>query len=130
METNNNNQQPGQLSDKQIQDNKYTEERQKETKGQTHNTTLAAGNIGTAVTAQVDPHNNSGLANTGTNISYEGATAPGSGGSMGTGYTSGKTGDDPKIRTNTDFVQGEVGKHYDKAEGDDTNKEGTADVSE
>jgi hypothetical protein len=41
---------------------------------------------------------------TGTNVSYEGATAPGAGGSVGTGYASGQAALDERIRTNPDFV--------------------------
>lgn len=39
------------------------------------------------------------LSNTGTNITYEGATAPAGGGSVGTGQASGKDATDPRIAT-------------------------------
>lgn len=63
---------------------------------------LQAAAAGRSATAQVDPHSNSGLANTGTNISYEGPTAPGAGGSVGTGYASGKSAVDPTISTTSE----------------------------
>ena len=65
--------------------------------------------MGRSATEQVDPHSNSGLANTGTNISYEGATAPGAGGSVGSGYASGKSADDETISTNSDYAQNRGG---------------------
>jgi len=70
---------------------------------------LRAASLGRSATAQVDAHSNSGLANTGTNISYEGATAPGSGGSVGTGYASGKEATGEKISTNSDYEQNRGG---------------------
>ncbi len=91
-------------------------------KGGIHNNALYAAGMGRAATAQVDPHSNSGLANTGTNISYEGPTAPGAGGSEGTGYTSGQSNTGQTISTDSDYEQagiGAVGKHFDKAEGND-----------
>ncbi len=91
-------------------------------KGGIHNNALYAAGMGRAATAQVDPHNNSALANTGTNISYDGPTAPGAGGSEGTGYTSGQAATGQSIATDLDYEQagvGAVGKHFDKAEGDD-----------
>jgi hypothetical protein len=63
---------------------------------------LQAASVGRSATEQVNPHSNSGLANTGTNISYEGPTAPGAGGSVGTGYASGKSAVDPTISTSSD----------------------------
>ena len=75
-----------------------------------------------SATAQVDPHNNRGLANTGTNISYEGATAPGSGGSVGTGYASGKEATGEKIRTGSDYSQGRTGKAAQKKKASKTKK--------
>lgn len=88
-------------------------------KGGIHNNALYAASLGRPATAQVNPHSTSDLANTGTNISYEGPTAPGSGGSAGTGYTSGQADTGSSIATDSDYEQAAVGKHYDKAEGDD-----------
>ena len=53
---------------------------------------LLAASLGRSATAQVRRHSagDAGLATTGTNVSYEGATAPGGGGSVGTGYASGQ----------------------------------------
>jgi hypothetical protein len=68
-----------------------------------------AASIGRSATAQVSRHSGSGLASTGTNISYEGATAPGAGGSVGTGFASGKEAVDEKIHTNSDFEQNRGG---------------------
>ena len=45
-----------------------------------HNNALYAASVGRPATAQVDPHSNRWVANTGTNISYEGPTAAGAGG--------------------------------------------------
>jgi hypothetical protein len=88
-------------------------------KGGIHNNALYAAGMGRPATAQVNPHNTRDMAQTGTNISYEGATAPGAGGSSGTGYTSGQPGTGASIATDSDYEQAAVGKHYDKAEGDD-----------
>ena len=49
------------------------------------------------------------LAKTGTNVVYEGATAPGGGGSVGTGYASGKQAVDATISSNSDFAQNRGG---------------------
>ena len=100
------------------QDHKNSEH-QDHKKGGIHNNALYAAGMGRPATAQVDPHSNSGLAQTGTNISYEGATAAGSGGSSGTGYTSGQADTGASISTDTDFDQAAVSKHFDKVEGDD-----------
>lgn len=78
-------------------------------KGGIHNNALYAASMGRPVTAQVDPHNNSDLANTGTNISYEGPTAPGSGGSVGSGYTSGQSGVGSSIASVSDYDRAGVG---------------------
>ncbi len=69
---------------------------------------LAAAAVGRAATAQVRAHSKAGnFANTGTNVSYEGATAPGSG--LGTGYTSGQPATGAKITANSDFDQNRGG---------------------
>ena len=72
---------------------------------------LLAANVGRSATARVRRHSASdaGLATTGTNVSYEGATAPGGGGSVGTGYASGQGATGETIRTNTDFEQNRAG---------------------
>ena len=70
---------------------------------------LLAASIGRSATAQVSRHSGSGLASTGTNISYEGATAPGAGGSLGTGFASGKEAVDEMIHTNSDYEQNRGG---------------------
>ncbi len=74
-------------------------------------TSLGAASLGRSATAQARRHSadDAGLASTGTNISYEGATAPGSGGSVGTGYASGQEATGAKIATNSDFVQNRGG---------------------
>jgi hypothetical protein len=66
---------------------------------------LVAASIGRSATAQVRRHIHASFDQTGTNVSYEGATAPGAGGSVGTGYASGQAALDEHIRTNPDFVQ-------------------------
>lgn len=85
-------------------------------KGGIHNNALYAASMGRAATAQVDPHSNRGLANTGTNISYEGPTAAGAGGSVGSGYTSGQSGADSSISTNSDYDQAAIGGKHLKPE--------------
>jgi hypothetical protein len=75
-----------------------------------HNSALAAASLGRSATAQVTAHSGEGaLAMTGTNVSYEGATAPGAGGSVGTGYASGKQAVDATISANSDFAQNRGG---------------------
>ena len=88
-------------------------------KGGIHNNALYAAGMGRPATAQVNPHNTRDMANTGTNVSYEGPTAPGGGGSAGTGYTSGQADTGQSISTSSDYDQAAVGKHFDKAEGED-----------
>lgn len=78
-------------------------------KGHHSSATYAAG-MARSASAQASHHSDRGLASTGTNISYEGATAPGAGGSAGTGYTSGKEGVDEKVRTDSDYDQARVEK--------------------
>lgn len=93
------------------------------------NSTLRAATLVRSASAQVERHSDRGLANTGTNISYEGPTAPGAGGSVGTGYASGKEAVDETIRTNSDFVQNRAahpsGRHdvADDASADDNTEE-------
>ena len=92
-----------------------------------HNSALAAAAVGRSATAQVDPHSNSGLANTGTNISYEGPTAPAAGGSVGTGYASGKEATGETISANSDFDQNRathVNKDAESTAGTDMDAEG------
>lgn len=101
--------QPGQENNK---------DSKKKKKGGIHNNALYAASMGRAATAQVDPHSNRGLANTGTNISYEGATAPGGGGSVGSGYASGKSAAESSISTDWDYDQARVGKGHKKEQED------------
>jgi len=89
-------------------DKKADESKKKNKRGK-HKSALQAASIGRSATAQAHRHSNTGMASTGTNISYEGATAPGAGGSVGTGYASGKEAVDEKIRTNSDFEQNRGG---------------------
>lgn len=74
-------------------------------KGGIHSNALFAASMGRAATAHVDPHSTSGLAQTGTNLSYEGATAPGGGGSAGSGYTTNQTGVESNPVINADITQ-------------------------
>lgn len=48
------------------------------------------------------------MGNTGTNISYEGATAPGAGGSVGTGESSGKSATGATIHTPDSTEEGRI----------------------
>ncbi len=88
-------------------------------KGGIHNNALYAASMGRPATAQVDPHSNSGLANTGTNISYEGPTAPGAGGSSGTGYTSGQADTGQSVATSSDYDQAGVGSQANDTDSDE-----------
>jgi hypothetical protein len=99
-------------------------------KGGIHNNALYAASMGRPATAQVNPHHTDDLANTGTNVSYEGPTAPGSGGSTGTGYTSGQADTGSTLATSSDYDQAAVGKHFDKAEGDDIADEAEDEINE
>lgn len=83
-----------------------SKEESKEKKGGIHNNALYAASMGRAATAQVNPHDNSGLAQTGTNVSYEGPTAPGGGGSAGTGYGSGQSATGSTTITTEDYDKG------------------------
>jgi len=75
-----------------------------------HNNALFAASMGRAATAPVDPHDTSGLAQTGTNTSYEGAIASGGGGSAGSGFTSGQSGVETSISSTSDYGQTIMGK--------------------
>jgi hypothetical protein len=99
--------------------NEHQEGSEHHRKSGIHNNALYAASMGRPATAQVDPHNTRDLANTGTNVSYEGPTAPGAGGSEGTGFTSGQPGTTATIATSSDYDQAAIGKHFDKAEGED-----------
>lgn len=76
-----------------------------------------AADIYRSPTEAVTPQHTSAYANSGTNISYEGATAPGSGGSVGTGEASGQPADGSRITTTRADETGDIGRHGDKAEG-------------
>lgn len=91
------------------------QEKKKKKKG-LHNDALYAASMGRPATGQVDPHSNRGLANTGTNISYEGPTSPGSGGSVGTGYSSGKSAVEPRISTDSDYERARIEKENKDAD--------------
>lgn len=78
-----------------------------------------AADVYRSPTTAVDPHNTHQYASTGTNISYEGATAPGSGGATGTGEASGQPADGSRITTTRADETGEIGRHGDKVEGND-----------
>jgi len=75
-----------------------------------HSSALKAASLGRSATQQVTSRSGEGaLAMTGTNVSYEGATAPGAGGSVGTGYASGKQAVDATISANSDYEQNRGG---------------------
>jgi hypothetical protein len=67
-------------------------------------------------------HHHDTLGNTGTNISYEGPTAPGSGGSAGTGYASGQDAVGARTSTNSEYEEGRVA-HPKKKDDDDEQQE-------
>jgi hypothetical protein len=76
--------------------------KEKNDKAPKKNSALAAASLGRSATEHAHRHSNTGLASTGTNISYEGATAPGAGGSAGTGYASGKEATGEKVKAASD----------------------------
>ncbi len=79
-------------------------------KNKKHSNSLLTAATAHSATAQVRRHSGGGLlASTGTNVSYEGATAPGAGGSVGTGFASGQPATGEKITVNSDFVQNRGG---------------------
>jgi hypothetical protein len=91
----------------------------KHKKGGIHNNALYAASMGRAATAHVNPHNTSNLAQTGTNISYEGPTAPGAGGSLGTGFTSGQAATGAALSTESEHEPIPVGKRNDNERRED-----------
>ena len=98
------------------------QEKKKKKKG-LHNDALYAASMGRPATGQVDPHSNRGLANTGTNISYEGPTSPGSGGSVGTGYSSGKSAVETRISTDSDYERARIEKENKDADEEKNRRE-------
>ncbi len=79
-------------------------------KNKRHRRIIATAAVAHSATAQVRRRSGGDLlASTGTNVSYEGATAPGAGGSVGTGYASGQPATGEKITVNSDFVQNRGG---------------------
>lgn len=58
-------------------------------------------------------HTGNTWSNTGTNISYEDQTAPGAGGSVGTGQASGQNATDSRINTGSDYERGEATRKHD-----------------
>jgi hypothetical protein len=70
---------------------------------------IGVASVGRSATEHAHRHSNTGLASTGTNISYEGATAPGAGGSAGTGYASGKEATGETIRAASDYNENRIG---------------------
>ena len=85
-------------------------------KGGIHNNALYAASMGRPATAAVDPHSDSSLAQTGTNVSYEGATGMGGAGSVGTGYTSGQSGTGASTVDRADYDQGGVSRTNEEGE--------------
>lgn len=64
---------------------------------------LVAASMGRSAVAAVRHHTHASFDMTGTNVSYEGATAPGAGGSVGNGYGSGQEALDAPLRIISDF---------------------------
>lgn len=60
--------------------------------------------------------------NTGTNISYEGQTAPAGGGSVGTGESSGQSATGSSINAANEYESGRLGHTEDKDDTEDTAK--------
>ncbi|XZF14389.1 hypothetical protein ACTHGU_21615 [Chitinophagaceae bacterium MMS25-I14] len=84
--------------------------------------------IGSATDAVHNRHAGSELGSTGTNVSYEGPTAPGGGGAVGTGYASGSdatgadistTNENDLVRENPDDAKDEKSSEGKKAADDD-----------
>ena len=91
-------------------------------KGGIHNNALFAASMGRSATAQVHHHAGSNIAQTGTNIIYEGATAPGGGGSVGSGFTSGQSGIQTSITSESDIDEANTGVHTNKSAQDAENE--------
>lgn len=92
-----------------------------------HSSAASLDSIITGATDAVHSrHTSSNLGNTGTNISYEGATAPGGSGSVGTGYSSGQDATGATINTEgeNDFVRDHKRKdELEKTDEEDEEKE-------
>lgn len=98
--------------------NDNTDDNQSEKK---HTSAAGLDSIISGATDNVRSRRSGGtLGNTGTNISYEGATAPGGGGSVGTGYSSGQeaTGADITETSGT----GEVHENREDTSGENLEK--------
>jgi hypothetical protein len=67
------------------------------------NSAFLAASVARSAVAQAHRHVHGTYASTGTNISYEGATAPGAAGSVGTGYASGKAALDERISSYSEY---------------------------
>ncbi|MES2702258.1 MAG: hypothetical protein V4649_06440 [Bacteroidota bacterium] len=88
---------------------------------------LAAASVGRSATAQAHRHSDpGGLGRTGTNVIYEGATAPGAGSSVGTGYASGRPSTGSRITTNSDYEQNRGGSPSKVKEADNAKTSRTA----
>ena len=74
-------------------------------------------------------HSAATWANTGTNVSYEGQTAPGAGGSVGTGQSSGQDATGATINTDSAYEAGRVG-HTDYHDGNKETKESQSNTDE
>lgn len=70
-----------------------------------------AADVYRSPTAAVTPQHSTNYANTGTNVSYEGATAPGGGGSVGTGEASGQPAVGSTITTTRSDESVTIGEH-------------------
>jgi hypothetical protein len=90
--------------DKELRKDKNTEESKTDQDGTTGAAKAAAiDSIINSPSENVRSRMSGGtLGNTGTNISYEGPTAPGGGGSAGTGYSSGQDATGASLRTGVD----------------------------
>ncbi len=103
------------------QQNALPEENENQQKEKKHSSVASINSIITGATGAVHSrHSHESWGNTGTNISYEGTTAPGSGGSVGTGQASGSDATGASINTagENDFVvpSGHTKKETDQQE--------------
>lgn len=108
-----------------MQDEKKKDEEIKkdENKEQTASQAAAsAANIDAIISSPTENvrsrHTQQTWSNTGTNISYEGQTAPGGAGSVGTGQSSGQNAVESSIHTNDEYEQGRAEHPNKKDDGD------------
>ena len=100
-------------SNKKPEENKQGQNKQHQSSGNAANIDAIIGSPTDA--ARAHRHTDQ-WSNQGTNISYEGATAPGGGGSVGTGQASGQDAVGARISSNDEYDHAMAGNKKDKGE--------------